>query len=199
MNAIQIDNTKEWRFKRWDVRSDGRVFWQYCKTSKNKEQWVTWEQALRYQESILKYAKARRSSKHGKEYQKAYKQKQKFKDYRRSYKNAHEKTKRLIDPMFAMSCRLRMRICDAIRRNGFHKTSKTKDMLGCSWEFFMSYMESKFVDGMTWKNRDKWHIDHIIPLASAKSQEELIKLNHYTNLQPLWAVDNLRKGCKTPI
>ena len=50
---------------------------------------------------------------------------------------------------------------------------------------------------MTWNNRSEWHIDHIIPLSSAKTEEELYKLFHYTNLQPLWAKDNLIKGKKT--
>lgn len=49
---------------------------------------------------------------------------------------------------------------------------------------------------MTLENHGEWHFDHIIPLASAKTEEELIKLNHYTNFQPLWAEDNLKKGFK---
>jgi hypothetical protein len=49
---------------------------------------------------------------------------------------------------------------------------------------------------MNWSNRNLWHIDHIIPLASAKTEEEMIKLCHYTNLQPLWAIENMSKGSK---
>jgi hypothetical protein len=49
---------------------------------------------------------------------------------------------------------------------------------------------------MTWENQGKWHIDHIIPLSSAKTEKEMYKLCHYTNLQPLWAFDNLSKGSK---
>jgi hypothetical protein len=55
-------------------------------------------------------------------------------------------------------------------------------------------MEAKFVDGMNWDNIGEWHIDHIIPLSSAETEQETIKLCHYTNLQPLWAFDNLSKG-----
>ena len=49
---------------------------------------------------------------------------------------------------------------------------------------------------MTLENHGEWHLDHIIPLAIAKTEEEIIKLNHYTNFQPLWAIDNLKKGAK---
>jgi hypothetical protein len=62
----------------------------------------------------------------------------------------------------------------------------------------MFHLESKFVDGMSWDNRSRWHIDHIMPLASAKTEEELVALCHYTNLQPLWAAENLRKSDKLP-
>ena len=47
---------------------------------------------------------------------------------------------------------------------------------------------------MTWNNYGKWHIDHIIPLDIAKSEKELLPLLHYTNLQPLWVLDNIKKG-----
>ena len=49
---------------------------------------------------------------------------------------------------------------------------------------------------MTWDNYGQWHIDHIIPLSSAKTEMEIYELCKYTNLQPLWAVDNLRKNNK---
>jgi len=91
---------------------------------------------------------------------------------------------------------MRARTAKAIRDQGYPKKSKTSEMLGCSWEELIIFLSSKFVDAMTWENRHLWHIDHIIPLASATSEEELIKLNHYTNLQPLWAADNLRKSDK---
>jgi hypothetical protein len=66
----------------------------------------------------------------------------------------------------------------------------------CSFEEFFIHIESQFIDGMSWENRSLWHIDHIIPLATAKTEEEILRLNHYTNLRPLWALDNLKKGSK---
>ena len=72
----------------------------------------------------------------------------------------------------------------------------THEILGCNWDEFKIYLEKQFQLGMSWKNRSEWHIDHIIPLASAKTEEDVIRLNHYTNLQPLWAADNLRKSDK---
>ena len=68
--------------------------------------------------------------------------------------------------------------------------------MGCTPLQLREHLEKQFVDGMTWDNRSDWHIDHIIPLSSAKTTEELNTLCHYTNLQPLWASENLSKGKK---
>jgi hypothetical protein len=73
------------------------------------------------------------------------------------------------------------------------KKSKSIEILGCSFEEFKLYLESKFEPWMTWENKGLyngelnygWDIDHIIPISSATTEEEIIKLNHYTNLQPL--------------
>jgi hypothetical protein len=82
----------------------------------------------------------------------------------------------------------------SFKRNGFTKRSKTMEILGCTYEEFRIYLESKFEDWMNWNNRglynkDKfnygWDIDHIIPMSTAQTEEDAIKLNHYTNLQPL--------------
>jgi hypothetical protein len=90
------------------------------------------------------------------------------------------------------------RICNLIfssfKRRGFSKNSRTAAILGCSWEEFKAHMENKFVFGMSWDNSGKWHIDHVVPLATATSVDEVAKLCHYTNLQPLWAEDNIIKS-----
>lgn len=98
--------------------------------------------------------------------------------------------------MFSMKVRLRNLIRNSFRKQGYSKKSKTNSILGITFEEFKIYFESKFIDNMSWDNMGEWHIDHIIPLSSAKSEEEMIKLCHYTNLQPLWGKDNLIKGDK---
>jgi len=83
---------------------------------------------------------------------------------------------------------------------GGAKENKTVELLGCSIEECKSYLESKFIEGMSWDNHGLygWHIDHIIPCASFDLTDpaQQQKCFHYTNLQPLWAEENLKKGCK---
>ena len=78
----------------------------------------------------------------------------------------------------------------------FVKKNKTQEILGCSFEFFLNFISSQFKDGMSLERLSEIHLDHIIPISSAKTEEEVIKLNHYTNFQPLWASDNFKKGDK---
>jgi hypothetical protein len=68
--------------------------------------------------------------------------------------------------------------------------------VGCTPQELKEHLEKQFKEGMTWDNHGMygWHIDHIIPLSSATTEEELYKLCHFTNLQPLWAEENLSKG-----
>ena len=108
----------------------------------------------------------------------------------------YARRKRQTDPMFALRFKTRSILLKAFYRFGYKKTSKTAHILGCTFEELKSHIESKFQPGMTWENRSAWHIDHIVPLASATTEQDVIRLNHYTNLQPLWAEDNLRKSDK---
>jgi hypothetical protein len=121
---------------------------------------------------------------------------EKNKEHKRAYARTYHKNRRLNDPLYVLSCRCRVRITDIFRYMGYTKRSKASEMLGCDWPTLQAHIESKFVEGMGWENRDQWHIDHIIPLASAKTEERLIELCHYSNLQPLWASENMSKGSK---
>jgi len=94
--------------------------------------------------------------------------------------------------------RIRMNLGTRLWQVVSKKHGNTMELTGCTTEFLMTYIESKFADDMNWDNYGKWHIDHIIPCASfdLESLEEQKKCFHWSNLQPLWAADNIRKGCR---
>lgn len=111
-----------------------------------------------------------------------------------SYYRIHSKKRKENDSLYKLTCNIRTLIGMSIKGKGYTKRSKTSEYLGCTFEFFKQYIENKFKEGMSWENRSSWHLDHIHPISLAQSEEEIIKLNHYTNFQPLWAEDNIRKG-----
>lgn len=106
------------------------------------------------------------------------------------------------DPLFKTSCNIRSLIGKSIKDGGYSKKSKTYEILGCSFDEFKIYIESKFEDWMNWSNNGvyneeynvTWQFDHIIPISNAETEEDLIKLNYYTNFQPLCGKKNLEKS-----
>ncbi len=106
------------------------------------------------------------------------------------------KERRKNDNIYGLVNDVRTRIWKYLKIHNITKKNKTFDIVGCTPQELKEHLEKQFVDGMNWDNRKEWHIDHIIPLSSAKTEEELYKLCHYTNLQPLWAEDNLKKSNK---
>lgn len=123
--------------------------------------------------------------------------KRKYKEKITAQSVAYASKRRKENPMVALTTVLRNRTAAAFRKKRIAKDSKTLEIIGCSWEELKSHIDRQMLYGMTWGNRgEKWHIDHIIPLASAKTANELKRLCHYTNLRPLWASENLSKGSK---
>lgn len=100
------------------------------------------------------------------------------------------------DLEFTIRHKLRSRFGVALGRN--YKSGSVIDNLGCTIAELICYLEQLFLEGMSWENYGKWHIDHIRPLADFNLQDEgqLVLACHYTNLQPLWAKDNLSKGAR---
>lgn len=96
------------------------------------------------------------------------------------------------NPLLKVAQNIRSRLSMFLR--GRQKNQSLKQYLGCDLEMLKKYLQKQFKPGMTWENYGKWHIDHKIPLTSATSENEVYKLNHYTNLQPLWAAENISKG-----
>jgi hypothetical protein len=118
----------------------------------------------------------------------------------REFINTYVKTRKLSNPLFKITENCRGRLREILLVSSINKKTKTFDIIGCSPEFLKNHLENQFTDGMSWDNYGYygWHIDHIIPLSSANTEDEIYKLCHYTNLQPLWAKDNLVKGTKLP-
>lgn len=112
------------------------------------------------------------------------------------YMKIYLKQRKKEDPLFNLISSIRSLIHSSIKNKGYSKESKTQEILGCSYVKLKEHLESKFLEGMSWENKGEWHIDHIKPTSLAKTKEEVYELNHYMNLQPLWAIDNIRKGNK---
>lgn len=108
--------------------------------------------------------------------------------------NKRNANRRKTDYMYMLRRDLSTYTSRAFRNKGYSKNGRIKEILGADYQTIKSHIENQFTKDMNWDNRSEWHIDHIIPLSSANTEEELIKLCHYTNLQPLWAEDNIRKG-----
>jgi len=100
------------------------------------------------------------------------------------------------DPKYRIRMNLTNRINKVFEKLGMPKRGRTRDIIGCDWDDLKIHIEDKFRDGMSWGNKGEWHIDHIVPLSSARTPEEMESLCHYTNLQPLWASENMAKGAK---
>lgn len=180
----------------------------------------------KYQESILRYQENNREKilERGKKWQKenrekAYKTSLDYRNRDREHvnqlgKESRERTKverlgrrrirakerKQIDPLYKMSEAIRVSISSSFKRkNKYKKPKKTEEILGCSIKFFIDYLLNLYPEKnlkYTDFHRYGYHIDHIIPLDSAKSAEEIIKLCHYTNFQPLWWRENLSKSNK---
>lgn len=112
------------------------------------------------------------------------------------YQNKREKE----DILYRLTRRLRNRLYYALKRAHWKTNVSFNDYVGCSLDELKSHLQAKFTEGMTWKNwgmgEKCWVIDHIYPLSLAKTEEEMLKLCHYTNLQPMWFIPNIIKSNK---
>jgi hypothetical protein len=123
---------------------------------------------------------------------------EKNKKERNRYSLRYKRNKLDTDSFFKLKETLRTLIRRSFKRGkkNFIKKISSEQILGCTINEFINHIESQLKEGMTIENHGDWHLDHIIPLATARTEEEVIKLNHYTNFQPLWAAENLSKGSK---
>ena len=152
----------------------------------NKDKRKAYNKANKDKSKAYRKANKDKRNAQNKAYRKANKEKQ----------NARDRERRKTDPLFKLKRNLRNRTYKALKSKGYKKESKTAKILGASYRIVSKHLERQFKDGMNWSNYGDWHVDHIIPLAYANEKNELINLCHFRNLQPLWAADNLSKGCR---
>lgn len=118
-----------------------------------------------------------------------------------TYKSNYVKNRKATDPLYKLTSNIRSLIRQSFRYRGIKKNTISEKILGCSFEHFKEHLESKFLPWMNWSNKGNWNgipkepnvawdIDHIIPISTAKTEEDIIRLNHYTNLQPLCSYIN---------
>lgn len=119
-------------------------------------------------------------------------------DAKRAKERAYRSMKIASDPIYAVATRMRSYIANSLAIFGKTGASRprAKAILGCSFEEFKVHIEKQFLRGMSWENRSLWHIDHIVPLASASNKDEILSLFHHSNLRPMWAKENRAKSHK---
>lgn len=130
---------------------------------------------------------------------------EKYRDYsikynkeKRDYKLEYQTTLKLREknPLRKLANAVRNRLLSGLKYRNFKKSSPSIKILGADWVTIEAHISKQFLKNMSWSNHGEWHIDHVIPLASATTEDEFFKLCHYSNLQPLWKLDNLKKGTK---
>ena len=195
-----VKSTSE--FHKHSQTKDGlRAYCKSCRAEKRKQQYE------KNKESYLAQCKEYYLQNKKKKLAQNKDWKEKNKEYYRAQQQAYAKENRDIiqarKTEMARTCprtnlilRVRGRTAKAFSEKGYKKDSETFALLGCSKEHLIDHIERQFLKGMSWDNRAKWQIDHIIPLASANTKEDIVKLCHYTNLRPIWTIDNLEKGSK---
>ena len=175
----------------------------YAKTEKGKiavrERIRKWKIKKREEDPEFFKKYERKYNQNRKEYFVEYRNKNREKlrkAVREGAKNFYLKTKRV--PKYIILRRLRGKLWDTMNSIKLDKKVSSRKLLGCSVDEFKLYLESKFKKNMTWDNYGKWHIDHIKPISKfdLTIEEEQKKCFHFTNLQPLWALDNIRKSNK---
>ena len=142
------------------------------------------------------YQKLHRKTVEGKEYERKRNESPERIKYKKEYIRQYHLNRRKKDPVYKLLSNIRSMFVKVLCGNW--KCGKTVELLGCNSKQLRQHIEIRFVEGMTWDNQGQWHIDHIKPcsLFDFSKVEEQRKCFHYSNLQPLWAKDNIRKSNK---
>jgi len=214
--------------KRGITREDGMVFWGFCGKNPDGtpfQYWVTrdvFDKNLSKSKDRLRARYASRKEEYSK-IQREYRIKNAdvIRERRRRYRSQNAAKIKASKQTYAANNREKIskalaerrannpiaRMANSMRRSirryldaGQKGEMSSFEIIGCSKDHLREYLQSKFAEGMTWDNYGKhWHIDHIVPLASARTVEDVKRLCRWTNLQPLTAFENISKGSKIPV
>jgi hypothetical protein len=198
-----IDNFRNYD-RKWDgLRSHCKICEQKKINKRWKERWHN-DPIFREKEKIV-HRKYNTSERHLRKKKRRLERMDKDPEYAKNYrKKKSEYCKKYRENITnKIAHNMRVRVCGVFRR----KSSKTEELIGCSYEFLKDYLEKQFLPGMTWECYGKksggnchevWEIDHIKPVCSfnLEDPEQVKECFHYTNLRPLWKIDNIREGCK---
>lgn len=167
------ENKKKW------IENNKEHIRQYAISYKPKKKIIDQKYRLENKEIIKKRAK-------------------KYNDEHKEQRNKREYERRKKDNVYNLKTNIRLNIVDAFKRKKINKNKNTIEILGCDIDFFVNYLLETYKKnyGIEWDGIEKVHIDHIIPLATAQTEKEVIKLCNFTNLQLLKAKDNLKKKDK---
>ncbi len=214
-----MGENKDLKWKKGDIHPDtGLSFFRYKREFPNGEYWVSEQDLEDFRKKERKYKEDNIENIRGyareaaRERQKLFPEK--VRETRRSYwhsRSPEKKEKDRIerqkyikrridqDPVFKTASNIRGLIKQSFRSKNFVKGTKTEEILGISFPEFQKHLESIFEPWMNWGNRggsppkginEKWEVDHVIPISSAKTVDDVIRLNHYSNLQPLCSYTN---------
>ena len=193
---MAISERRKETLKAWRVKNRQKLIDYYCTYRRDNHQ------------SVLEYGRKYRSqhSEATSEYNRAYKPAYRKKNKERiaMAEKSRRRNRYQHDIKYRLLQNCRNRLGKALRHQGSHKLASTAELIGCDINHLKSHLESLFTQGMSWDNHgyghDKWHIDHIMPCVAfdLSNEEQQKKCFHWTNLQPLWHEDNLKKSDHIP-
>ena len=176
-----------------DMDSPGRRYFGGKKISDKKYYESNKEKISEYYSEWKKNKKE-----HLKEYQKKWRKenREKLRETKRNY----EKTRKHNDPLYKLIANFRTAIYQVLKENSIQKNGHYFEVLQYTPEDLIAHLENQFTDGMSWENYGEWHVDHLLPISLHNIQEigdeEFMKCWSLSNLQPLWADENIRKSNK---
>ena len=196
------ENMKKYKDKETYKEYQKNYHSEYKDTDKRKS--YKKEYYINNKEKIKKYNEENEDIK--KEYRKEYYLKNKIRLNQRMtiYMKEYDRNRKLNDPEYKLRKYIRSLFGMAFKLKGIKKNTKTEHILGCTIQEFKTYIENKFENWMTWEKHsiytgnynETWQLDHIEPISNAKTEEDIIRLNHYTNFQPLCSKKNIEKSNK---